>query len=254
VTEAGRDRGALRLFRTPEHPCSYLPGRAARTLFPDPDGPMDHGLYGALIELGFRRSGAYVYRPDCEGCDACVPLRLPVARFRPRRRHRRTLQRNRDLRVTGSRARFSEEHFALFRRYIDVRHADGDMSDTSEAQYRRFLLSDWCETLLFEFRAGKRLVAVAVTDRLQDALSAFYTFFDPADAWRSPGTLGILWQVGEAERRGLSRLYLGYWIAECRKMAYKAEFRPLEAFVRGRWVGVEPGEPMVRAPAAGGGL
>ena len=251
MTGAPRDPGELRLFLTPEHPCSYLPGRPARTLFPDPQAEMDTPLYGRLINLGFRRSGNYVYRPECGGCRACVPARVPAAGFRPRRRHRRILNRNRDLRVAGMEPLFREEHYALFRRYIDARHGDGDMQDTSEAQYRKFLLSDWCDTRLFEFRVDGRLVAVAVTDLLPAGLSSFYTFFDPDDTASSPGTLSILWQIGEAERRGLAWLYLGYWIAECRKMAYKADFRPIEMFIGGRWIGFGPGEPLAVPTAVG---
>lgn len=236
--------GELRLFLTPEHPCSYLPGQLARTLFPDPETPMDGRLYGGLINLGFRRSGNFVYRPECGACRACVPVRVPVADFRPRRRHRRILKRNRDLRVTGAEPRFSEEHYALFRRYIDARHGDGDMHDTSEAQYRKFLLSDWCDTRFFEFRTGGRLLAVAVTDLLPGGLSSFYTFFEPDEAERSLGTLSILWQIAETGHRGLPWLYLGYWIAECRKMAYKADFRPIEMFIGGRWIGFGAGEPL----------
>ena len=237
--EASRE---LHLFRTPDHPCSYLPGLSARTLFPDPEGPMDVPLYSMLINLGFRRSGGFVYRPDCEACDACIPVRVPVDRFRSRRRHRRILKKNRDLLITERAAGFHEEHYELFRRYIAARHGDGDMSDTSENQYRSFLLSEWCDTILFEFRAEGRLVAVAVTDRLASGLSSFYTFFDPFDEWRSPGTLSILWQIGETRRLRLPWLYLGYWIEASRKMAYKTAFRPIDILTEGRWHRFGPGE------------
>lgn len=244
MTRSPGDSRELRLFRTPEHPCSYLPGLSARTLFPDPQGPMDVRLYSTLINFGFRRSGDFVYRPDCKGCSACIPVRVPVDLFQPRRRHRRIIKKNRDLRIIEREAGFHEEHYALFRRYIAGRHGDGDMSDTSETQYCRFLLSDWCDTRLFEFRDRRRLVAVAVTDRLTSGLSSFYTFFDPSEGWRSPGTLSIVWQIGETRRQGLSSLYLGYWIERSRKMAYKTEFRPIEMLVDRTWQRFDPGEPI----------
>lgn len=254
----------LRLFVTVEHPCSYLPGRVARNLVADP-GAMDNRLFRRLAELGFRRSGGYVYRPHCAGCDACRSLRVPVARFRPDRSQRRIRARNRDLVVTRRAARFDAEHYRLFERYLKTRHHGGGMDDASPEGYLSFVAGGWSDTVLYEFRREGKLLAVAVTDRLENALSAVYTFFDPDQSRRSLGTYAILWQIGEARKLGLEWVYLGYWVPGCRKMAYKANFRPHEVFAGGRWVcsdraaadhpsvlrGVDP--PLSQCPPVSGG-
>ena len=225
----------LLLFATPAHACSYLPEHDATTLFVDPDYPKDAGIYTLLSQNGFRRSGEHVYRPNCRQCEACVPVRVPVARFHPSRSQRRTLRANRDLDVSACAGRFDREHFDLYCRYQKGRHEGGGMDNPTPKQYREFLLSSWADTLLYEFRHGRRLLAIAVMDRLADGLSAVYTFFEPELAKRSLGTFCILWEIEQARRLGLDWLYLGYWIAESRKMAYKQEFLPQERFLDGRW-------------------
>ena len=223
------------LFATPAHACSYLPGNDASTLFVDPEYPKDAGVYTLLSRNGFRRSGEHVYRPNCQDCSACVPVRVPVEAFSPRRSHRRTLGINRDLRVITRDSTFCEEHFLLYDRYLGARHANGGMDNPTRKQYREFLLSSWADTLFYEFRLGAHLVAVAVADRLMDGLSSVYTFFAPEFSARGLGTYCILWQIEETRRLGLERLYLGYWIAESPKMLYKQEFLPQERFIDGRW-------------------
>jgi arginine-tRNA-protein transferase len=225
----------LLLFATPAHACSYLPERDATTLFVDPEFPKEIGVYTLLSRNGFRRSGEHVYRPNCEACSACVPVRVPVDRFVPRRSQRRTLRANRDVDVIVRENTFCEEHFLLYDRYLGARHANGGMDNPTRKQYREFLLSSWADTLLYEFRLGTRLIAVAVADRLMDGLSSVYTFFDPQLRGRGIGTYCILWQIEETRRLGLDWLYLGYWIAESPKMLYKKEFMPQERFVDGRW-------------------
>ena len=225
----------LLLFATPEHECSYLPQQGATTLFVDPDFPKDPEVYTLLSRNGFRRSGEHVYRPDCRSCKACVPVRLPVREFRPRRAQRRAWRANDDLRASTKPARFEQAHFALYRRYLRARHPGGGMDDTSPKQYREFLLSSWADTVLYELKLGEHLMGVCVTDRLVDGLSAVYTFFDPDLPWRSLGTYCILWQIAEARRLGLDWLYLGYWIADSGKMTYKVNFRPQERFIDGAW-------------------
>jgi arginyl-tRNA--protein-N-Asp/Glu arginylyltransferase len=223
------------LFATPAHDCSYLPGKDATTLFVDPEFPKDAGIYSALSRSGFRRSGEHVYRPNCELCAACVPVRLPVEKFSPRRSQRRARRDNRDVRVVARESEFSEEHFLLYSRYLGARHANGGMDNPTRKQYREFLLSSWASTVLYEFRLGGHLIAVAVADHLTDGLSAVYTFFDPHFSSRGIGTYSILWQIEETRRLGLQWLYLGYWIAESPKMLYKREFQPQERFIDGRW-------------------
>ena len=225
----------LLLFATPAHDCSYLPGNDATTLFVDPEFPKDSGVYTLLSRNGFRRSGEHVYRPNCRDCRACVPVRLPVEKFSPRRSQRRAVRDNRDLRVLPRQGEFCEEHFLLYSRYLGARHAYGGMDNPTRKQYREFLLSSWADTLLYEFRLAGHLVAVAVTDHLTDGLSAVYTFFDPDFSRRGIGTYSILWQIEEARQLGFEWLYLGYWIADSPKMLYKKEFQPQEHLIDGRW-------------------
>ena len=229
------DSQRLDLYITPPHPCGYLPGRAARTVFVDPDLAMDSRLYSLLASHGFRRNGPHVYKPHCEACRACVPLRIPVAEFRPDRTQQRVWKRNQDLVVESLEATSRPEHYALYKRYLAARHAGGGMDGSSEPEYAHFLMNPWGRTRMVTLRDGVTLAAVAVTDELEDALSAVYTFFDPDMASRSLGTYAILWQIEEARRRGLTWLYLGYWIAESRKMAYKDRFRPHERLGATGW-------------------
>lgn len=229
------DLSTLRFFRTPAHQCSYLEDRQATTLFVDPQANITPGMYSELSRMGFRRSGDFLYRPHCQGCDACIPARIPVNEFRPHRRHRRTLRDNQDIHVLHQPAGFSMEIYRLYARYIEARHGDGDMYPPSEEQFCNFLMSQWSDTRFHCFYLGDRLVSVAVVDRLQDGLSAVYTFFDPAFSRRGPGNLAVLEEMEECRRQGLPYLYLGYWVRQCRKMNYKRNFTPLELLVDGRW-------------------
>ncbi len=224
------------------HPCSYLPGRIARSAYVDTRLPLDIPTYSRLAEQGFRRSGDLVYRPHCLMCSACVPVRIPVARFAPDRSQLRNLRDNADMTVRPKPAQYDEEHYRLFRRYLEARHDDGGMADSSPEDYVGFLGSRWAEAGFVEFRLEKKLLAVAVVDRLDSGLSAVYTFFDPDHAARGLGTLAVLWQIGEARRLDLDWLYLGFWIGNCRKMSYKDRFRPLQALVAGQWLEYQKGE------------
>jgi arginine-tRNA-protein transferase len=232
----GRQR-RLSLYRTGPHPCSYLPGLTARTLFVDPLAAIRPTIYELLLEQGFRRSGNHIYRPDCDGCAACVPVRVPIAAFAPNRSQRRNAAMNSDIALIERPARYQPEHYALYETYVRSRHAEGSMAEqASPASYYDFLLAPWGgETRLLELRLGPRLMAVAVTDRQPHALSAVYTFFDPAFSARAPGTLAVLRQIELAGTLGLDHLYLGYWIQECSKMTYKDAYRPVEAHLGDRW-------------------
>lgn len=232
------DLAQLKFFATPPHSCSYLDDRKATTLFVDPAAEIDNGMYSALSALGFRRSGRHVYRPHCEGCSACIPVRIPAEEFSRRRSQARVWRRNEDLRVEISPARITDENYELYARYIIRRHRDGDMFPPSPDQFRSFLLCEWSETLFVEFRANDRLVAVAVTDQVSDGLSAIYTFYDPDLPRRSLGVYAILWQLQYARDTGREHLYLGYWIKQCQKMSYKTDYRPLQMFVGERWISI----------------
>lgn len=232
---APNDFRLLSFFATPPHNCSYLADQEAVTVFADPEYPKTQALYSALSRYGFRRSGQHIYRPRCPGCEACVPVRIPVQEFVPRRSQRRNLRVNQDLNVAGRAPIFREEHYRLYCRYLDARHKGGGMDNPSRQQYLQFLSSSWSDTTFYEFRLGPDLLGVAVSDRLDDGLSAVYTFFDPELPDRGLGVYSILWEIREARRQGLEWLYLGYWIADSPKMRYKTDYRPLEFFRDGRW-------------------
>lgn len=224
------------LYLTTEHNCSYLADNIACTLFVDSEEIINKFLYQYLLEIGFRRSGNFVYRPHCKNCTACVSIRLPVKQFTPRRAQRRCWQRvNNNLQVIRLKPSFRFEHYALYQRYTATRHTDGDMSKSTPNDYMDFLTTDCCPGMFAELRYDKQLIAVAVTDVLPNALSAVYTFFDPDYAHYSPGVLAILWQIQEAQQRGMQYLYLGYWIKHCQKMCYKDQYRPLEAWNGKYW-------------------
>ena len=226
----------IRIFQTAEHACGYWPDRAARDLVLDPADPALPGLYGPALAMGFRRSGRHVYRPNCAACRACTPVRLPVARFVASRSQRRCLARNADLSVVAKPALRTDEIFDLYRRYVETRHAGGGMDDPSESDFDAFLSCAWSQTQFVEFRLDGRLMAIAVTDVLPDALSAVYTFYEPAQSARGLGTLGILSQVSLARDAGLDYLYLGFWLDRHPKMDYKKTFRPLEALAGRQWL------------------
>ena len=233
----GSSDDSLRLFRTAPHPCGYWPEREARDLVLDQRDPRLPLFYPMALGWGFRRSGDIVYRPSCVGCNACVAVRVPAADFRPDRSQRRCLQRNADVESRIVPAECSEERFALYQRYLSARHPNGGMDGHGVHEFEQFLIGSWNESRFLELRerGSHRLLAVAVTDLVPDALSAVYTFHDPDVAHRGLGTLAILRQIEWARRDGRSHLYLGYWIADHRKMDYKRRFQPLERFDGHGW-------------------
>ncbi len=230
------DATRLNFFASTAEPCSYLDNRNAVSAFANPHIDMDMHTYNELIQHGFRRSGGYVYRPHCPNCHECVSVRVPVKKQKFTRNELRTIRRNSDLTVTCSKGKFLQQHFDLYRRYINSRHNDGSMANPSKTDYHRFLICDWTDTMFIEFHLNKQLIAVAVSDILSTGLSAVYTFFDPEYADRSPGHFAILTQIDEAKSRDLEYLYLGYWIKDCDKMSYKRRYKPLEGFINDQWV------------------
>lgn len=233
MTSSLRD---LKVYTTYPHSCSYLEDQEATTMFVDPRTPVDSRLYSQLSAMGFRRSGSHLYRPHCSTCNACIPARVPVHQFRPRRTQRRTWNRNQDIEVSQLEGIATDQYFDLYRRYIEARHRDGDMYPPLRDQYESFLSNEWGVTEYFRLDLAGNLAGIAVVDRLEDGLSAIYTFYEPELDRRSLGTFTVLWQLQKAEQDGLEYLYLGYWIKQCQKMAYKIQFRPLELFINGRWV------------------
>lgn len=225
----------LGFYATPPHKCSYLSEQQAVTLFADPQFPKNMRLYSALMGYGFRRSGTHLYIPRCDNCNACISVRIPVDEFTPSKSQNRISRKNRDLRINAVPAGFRQSHFELYEKYLARRHPGGGMDNPTPATYSEFLITDWADTLFYEFILEDRLVAVAVTDLLDDALSAVYTFYDPDIISRSPGKFAILFQINEARKLGLKWLYLGYWIKESKKMNYKSEFRPQQHYYASQW-------------------
>jgi len=227
---------SVRLFRTSPHPCSYKDSEQAATVFVDPDLVIDKALNSKLSDLGYRRSGAHLYRPDCDFCQACISCRVPVAEFQFNRSQRRILRRNESLRMVEKSDLTDEIAYDLYQRYINQRHLDGDMFPASLEQYEAFIKTKMVDTRFFLFYEQDELLAVSVVDFLEQGLSAVYTFFDPDQSQRSLGNFAILWQIKKCQELGLPYLFLGYWIKGCGKMEYKSKFRPLEMLINGRWV------------------
>ena len=242
-TDTSQDPGDLRLFHTGTHACGYWPERNARDLVLDPRDPHLPHWYPMALGWGFRRSGDILYRPHCPGCRACVAARIPVRRFTPNRSQRRCLARNGSVVLRVQAAERTDEQLALYQRYLRARHPGGGMDTHGAAEFDQFLAGSWNTGRFLELREDGRLLAVAVTDVVDSALSAVYTFYDPGQAHRGLGTLAILHQLEWARQQGHRHLYLGYWIAGHPKMEYKRRFRPLEIHDGRRWRDLEPGDP-----------
>lgn len=230
------DLAELKLFATHPHKCGYLHGQESTTVFVDPNVQMDGTLYNALSDYGFRRSGLHVYRPHCESCHACIPIRVPVKEFKYSKSQRRCRNQNQDLEISILDTIDTDEHYALYQQYIHQRHHDGDMFPPDRDQFRDFLCSAWGITRFIEFREEGKLIAVSVIDQLERGLSALYFFFDDTHSKRSLGVFNILHQIAWAKELGLPYLYLGYWIRDCQKMSYKVDYRPFELFIDNTWV------------------
>jgi arginine-tRNA-protein transferase len=224
---AGSDLTFLRV--TPLRPCPYLPDRLERKVITALTGPDASTEYDAMLQAGFRRSHIASYRPACPGCRACVSVRVCVDTHEPSRSLRRVAARNDGVTLTIMPPLARTDHFSLFRRYLDARHADGEMANMDVGDYRALIEESFVESHVAEFReADGRLYGVCAFDAVGDGLSAVYSFFEPAREKDSPGSYMILRLIAEARNRGLPYLYLGYWIDRCEKMTYKARFRPIE--------------------------
>jgi arginine-tRNA-protein transferase len=244
VTEQ-RSTRVPQFFLTPGGPCPYLPGRIERKVFARLTGSLAQPLSEALTHSGFRRSQTIAYRPACDGCSACVSVRVVVQGFEPSRSQRRIMRRNVDLVRDEVPAEATREQFALLRTYLDSRHAGGGMSDMGLFDYVAMVEETPVDTHIVEYRGPAKgdqpgpLIACALTDMLRDGLSMVYSFFHPGEDMRSLGTHMILDHVKRASQLGLPYVYLGYWVEGSPKMDYKSRFRPFEALTKEGWERVE---------------
>ena len=229
----------LQFYATAPYGCSYLPNRVARSQVATPSHLIDSSTYGDLVRAGFRRSGMFTYRPYCDSCQECVPVRIAVDRLIPTRSQRRALVRHEGMVAAQRPLAFREEHYTLYQRYQAARHSGGGMDRDNREQYSNFLLQTHVDSRLIEFRANGVLLMVSIIDLLPDGLSSVYTFYEPELPGASLGTYAILWQAQQCLKLGLAYLYLGYWIRGSRKMAYKINFRPLEGLVQGEWIAMD---------------
>jgi arginine-tRNA-protein transferase len=239
----------LQFYVTTGYSCGYLPNKMAQSLIAAPQHLVNAEVYSGLIQQGFRRSGKFAYRPHCENCRECVPVRIILDEFKPNRSQMRAYKQHQHLTTHILPVDFYEAHYALYAQYQRARHDDSLKPDASAddetevEQYRNFLCQSNVESVLVEFREHGKLVMVSVIDIVRDGVSAVYTFYDTSvsnidSSQKRPsyGTYNVIWQALWAKQLNLPYLYLGYWIKDSKKMAYKQNFKPLQKLIDGEWL------------------
>jgi len=209
---------SIPLFLTQEHPCAYLEGEIAQSVFVHPTYPATTSIYAQLIEQGFRRSGDEIYAPHCPHCSACIPVRLAVEKFKPSRSQKRCLNKNTETKAIVKPAVFEQAHYDMYLRYQAIRHSDGSMANAGPDDYLNFLSSSWCDTRFVEFTINNELAGIAVIDQFEKAWSA------------------VLWEIEQATLQQKEFLYLGFWIKACKKMAYKSDYQPMQLLIDKQWI------------------
>ncbi len=232
----------LQFYVTTGYSCGYLPNKMAQSLIAAPQHLVDANVYSGLIQQGFRRSGKFSYRPHCENCQECIPVRIILDQFSPNRSQKRAFKQHQNLTTTILPAGFHEEHYALYTSYQHARHSDEKIQTEATSaeneieQYQSFLCQSNVESVMVEFRENNQLKMVSVIDIVRDGISAVYTFYETNDPSASYGTYNVIWQTLWAKSLNLPYLYLGYWIKDSKKMAYKQNFKPLEKLINGEWI------------------
>lgn len=224
------------LLLSQEHPCSYIENNLAQSLFVHPAYPLTPIIYAQLMAKGFRRSGNQVYRPYCHPCSACQPIRLEVNKFKPNKNQKRCLSKNINTQAIIKPPVFEQAHYDMYLRYQMARHTAGAMANSSAEDYINFLSSSWCQTVFVEFSINNELAGIAIIDQFDEAWSAVYTFFEPKFSSYSLGVYAVLWQIEQVKHQQKEFLYLGFWIKECKKMAYKSDYQPMQILSDADWV------------------
>ncbi len=228
----------LQFYVTTSYKCGYLPNKLAQSLIASPQHLIDTKIYSGLIQQGFRRSGKFAYRPHCENCRACIAVRLVLGDFAPTRSQKRAYKRHADLTARILPLHFNQQHYALYASYQSQRHLDETSAETKDdaEQYRQFLCQSNVESLMIEFTdASNQIKIVSVVDIVQGGVSAVYTFYDALETKSSFGIYSIMWLVEWTKSLNLAYLYLGYWIQDSPKMAYKKNFKPQQKLIDGEW-------------------
>ncbi len=226
---------ALQFYLTAEYPCSYLPNLQARSQVATPSLLINTQVYSELVKHGFRRSGTYTYRPHCDGCSACVPLRVLAKPFAPNRSQKRAWKQHAELEVSILPLQDHTEHYELYQRYQSARHKNGGMDNDDRESYQNFLLQSNVDSMLVEFREDGVLRMVSLIDLFHDGLSSVYTFYEPDLSHACFGVYNVLWQIELCRKLNLDFVYLGYWIENSRKMAYKTDYQPSQGLINGTW-------------------